>query len=73
MEYNYKVSYKNNNTIEEKMYSSVYDIRRDFNTTKEVVNNLYSKIPSIHHDVIVSIERLPVPIKKPTKITIDFS
>ena len=73
MEYHYKVLYKQNNTLKEKLYGNVKDIAIDFNINRDLIKNLYMKVPKALHPVIISIERLPVPLKKEQKILIDFS
>tara|TARA_R110000787_G_scaffold6751_2_gene23444 strand:+ start:115 stop:336 length:222 start_codon:yes stop_codon:yes gene_type:complete len=73
MEYHYKVLYKQNNTLKEKLYGNVKDIAIDFNINRDLIKNLYMKVPKALHPIIVSIERLPVPLKKEQKILIDFS
>ena len=42
-------------------------------TYSSIIKNLYMKVPKALHPVIISIERLPVPLKKEQKIVIDFS
>ena len=73
MEYHYKVLFKQNNTLKEKLYGNVKDIAIDFNINRDLIKNLYMKVPKALHPIIVSIERLPVPLKKEQKILIDFS
>lgn len=73
MDYQFLVSYKFNNNLKEKMYSSIKQITIDFNINKELVKNIYMKVPKTQHNIIVSIDRLPVPIKKEKKIVIKFS
>ena len=73
MEYHYKVLYKQNNSLKEKLYGNVKDIAIDFNINRDLIKNLYMKVPKALHPIIVSIERLPVPLKKEQKILIDFS
>mgnify|MGYP003645537704 FL=1 len=73
MEYHYKVLYKQNNSLKEKLYGNVKDISIDFNINRDLIRNIYMKVPKALHPIIVSIERLPVPLKKEQKILIDFS
>ena len=73
MEYHYKVLFKQNNTLKEKLYGNVKDIAIDFNINRDLIKNVYMKVPKALHPIIVSIERLPVPLKKEQKILIDFS
>lgn len=69
MEYQYKVYYDNNKT---KTYANVKDIINEFKISKEMVINLYTKIGSVNHPVITSIERIPPPLHKKSKIIISF-
>lgn len=73
MEYTYKVSYKYEGTIKEKHYSNTKDICRDFNINRDLVKNIYMKVPKTLHPIIISIDRLPIPMKKETNIVIHFS
>lgn len=73
MDYIYKVSYKKENKTLEKSYTSIKKICIDFDTNKELVKNIYMKVPKTLHPIIISIDRLPLPMKKDTNIIIHFS
>ena len=73
MDYIYKVSYKVDNKTLEKNYTSIKKICIDFDTNKELVKNIYMKVPKTLHPIIISIDRLPLPMKKDTNIIIHFS
>ena len=73
MEYHYKVLYRINNSVKEKLYGNIKEISLEFNINRDLIKNLYMKVPKALHPVIISIERLPVPLKKEQKIVIDFS
>ena len=73
MDYIYKVSYKRENKTLEKNYTSIKKICIDFDTNKELVKNIYMKVPKTLHPIIISIDRLPLPMKKDTNIIIHFS
>jgi hypothetical protein len=68
MDYQYKVYF--NNT--EKVYDNIKDISREFNITKEMIINIYSKIGSVQHPSIKKIERIPPPLYKKSNIVVSF-
>jgi hypothetical protein len=72
--YSYKVYYKpkKNNIEMFRYYSNVKNIVKDFNITKEMVYNFYSKIGIVNHPTITRIERTAEPLKKPKKIIVSF-
>lgn len=74
MDYQYKVVYKDkSNAMHEKLYHNIKDICRDFNVNRNLVKNIYMKVPKTQHNFIISIDRLPIPIKKETNIVIKFN
>jgi|TARA_R110000787_G_scaffold271609_1_gene378866 hypothetical protein len=72
--YSYKVYYKTkkNNIEIFRFYSDIKSISKDFNITKEMVYNLYSKIGVVSHPTITKIERQAEPLRKPKKIVVSF-
>lgn len=73
MEFQYKVVYKHGDKTKERMCNSIRDITSMFNINRDLVKNIYMKVPKTIHPVIISIERLPVPMKRDAQIVIDFS
>lgn len=73
MDYQYRVEYKHQGIIKDRYYKNIKDITRDFNIKKELVKNIYMKVPKTLHPVILTIERLPIPMKQDANIIIDFS
>lgn len=68
MDYQYKVNYEDKTRV----YNNIKDITKEFNISKEMVINLYSKIGSVNHTTITSIERVPPPLRSKSKIIISF-
>ena len=73
MEYNYKVVYRHEGEIRERLYNNTKDITTEFNINRDLVKNIYMKVPKTIHPVVISIDRLPVPLKRDAQIVIDFS
>ena len=73
MEYNYKVVYRHEGEIRERLYNNTRDITNEFNINRDLVKNIYMKVPKTIHPIVISIDRLPVPIKRDAQIVIDFS
>ena len=73
MDYNYKVLYRHEGEIRERLYNNTRDITTEFNINRDLVKNIYMKVPKTIHPVVISIDRLPVPLKRDAQIVIDFS
>jgi len=73
MEYNYKVVYRYQGEIQERLYNNTRDIINEFNINRDLLKNIYMKVPKTIHPIIISIDRLPVPLKRDAQIVIDFS
>jgi hypothetical protein len=73
MDYNYKVVYRHEGEIRERLYNNTRDITTEFNINRDLVKNIYMKVPKTIHPVVISIDRLPVPLKRDAQIVIDFS
>ena len=72
MDYHFKVVYRHQGVTKERYYISTKEITSEFNVNRDLVKNIYMKIPKTVHPTIISIERLPVPLRKDAKIVIAF-
>lgn len=73
MDYQYRVHYRDKGIIKNKLCESIKQICLEFRVNRDLVKNLYMDVPKIQHHTIISIERLPVPIKTENKIVIKFN
>ena len=53
MDYNYKVVYRHEGEIRERLYNNTRDITTEFNINRDLVKNIYMKVPKTIHPVVI--------------------